>query len=202
MAEQWMQGDLFKAETGWFHVFRSFVDSGALASMDGATVKVYLVIKMHTNIESGIAGPLGHETIARKSGIHHSSVKRAIAKLEALGYLSKTSRGRSYQYRFQERWRVHDEAGKQTAVASWPYVPSQVRSTSEDLKAGRIPASVHIERLQVNINHVSPGGLVINVQETLGQLQPNMRRTLASLLAKAGHDVGSYSQLTGELDHE
>ncbi|MGT0192755.1 helix-turn-helix domain-containing protein [Burkholderia pyrrocinia] len=171
MADQLpVQGELFRAETGWFHVFRSFVDSGALADMDGATLKVYLVIKTHTNIYTGIAGPIGHKTIASKSGLHQSSVKRAIKELESLGYLSKSPCGRSTEYRFKEKWRVQDKDGRQTAIASWGYVPSQVKLTADELQAallaGREPSgTIHIDRLQVNINHVASGAVVINVQE-------------------------------------
>jgi hypothetical protein len=189
-----MQGELFKAETGWFHVFRSFVNSDAFASMDAKTVKVYLVIKTQTNIETGIAGPIEYETIAAKAGISVSSVKRAIPLLESLGYVSRTSSGRSYIYRFQEKWRIHDESGNHTAMASWPYVPALVKSTADDLKAGSVPPSVHIERMQLNINHVAAGGVVINVQDALDQMHPSMRKKLVSLLERAGAiDIGSYT---------
>lgn len=196
-----MQGELFKAETGWFHVFRSFVNSDAFASMDAKTVKVYLVIKTQTNIDTGIAGPIEYETIAAKAGISVSSVKRAIPLLESLGYVSRTPCGRSYIYRFQEKWRIHDESGKHTAMASWSYVPALVKPTADVLKGGSIPPSVHIERVQVNINHVAAGGVVINVQDALDQMHPNMRKKLVSLLERAGAiDVGSYTptQVTGD----
>ena len=218
MADQLpVQGELFKAETGWFHVFRSFVDSGALANMDGATLKVYLVIKTHTNIETGIAGPIGHKTIASKSGLHQSSVKRAIKELEALGYLSKSPRGRSHEYRFKEKWRVQDKDGRQTAIASWEYVPSLVKPTADELRAallaGRLPPDVHIERLQVNINHVAPGAVVINVQEgeqaeVAGKIaHPALRNALNALLVNRVNvpreaSVQSYTQIMDGRDQE
>jgi hypothetical protein len=197
-----MQGELFKAETGWFHVFRSLVNSDAFASMDGKTVKVYLVIKTQTNIDTGVAGPIEYETIAAKAGISVSSVKRAIPQLESLGYVSRSPCGRSYVYRFQEKWRIHDESGKHTAMASWPYIPALVKSTADDLRAGRVPPNVHIERLQLNINHVGAGGVVINVQDALDQMHPNMRKKLISLLERAGAiDIGSYTQVSDDPGH-
>ncbi|CAB3752574.1 helix-turn-helix domain-containing protein [Paraburkholderia humisilvae] len=197
-----MQGELFKAETGWFHVFRSLVNSDAFASMDGKTVKVYLVIKTQTNIDTGLAGPIEYETIAARAGISVSSVKRAIPQLESLGYVSRSPCGRSYVYRFQEKWRIHDESGKHTAMASWPYIPALVKSTADDLRAGRVPPNVHIERLQLNINHVGAGGVVINVQDALNQMHPNMRQKLISLLERAGAiDIGSYTQVSDDPDH-
>jgi hypothetical protein len=201
MSTQLMQGEQFKAETGWFHVFRSLVNSDAFASMDGKTVKVYLVIKTHINIETGVAGPIEYETIAAKAGISVSSVKRAIPLLESLGYVSPSPSGRSYIYRFQEKWRIHDESGNHTAMASWPYIPALVKSTADDLRAGRVPSNVHIERLQLNINHVAAGGVVINVQDALDQMHPSMRQKLVSLLERAGAiEVGSYTQVSDDPD--
>ena len=173
-----------KPETGWFHVFRSLVESGALASMDGSTIKVYLVIKTHTNRESGIAGPLGQDVIAKKAGVHPSSVKRAIAQLEALGFLSKSRRGKACEYRFQEKWRLHDEDGAHAGMASWTYVPALVKTISNDLRAGRVPPSVQIERLQVNINQVEAGGVVINVQDGIGMLLVEQNASMALKLAQ------------------
>jgi len=190
-----VQGDFFEAETGWFHVFRSFVESDAFASMDAKTVKVYLVIKTRTNIKTGDAGPVEYETIAAKAGISVSSVKRAIPLLESLGYVSRVPCGRSYTYRFHEKWRIRDESGNHTAMASWPYTPKLVKSTTDELKAGCVPASVHIERFQVNINHVEAGGVVINVQDALDRMNPSMRKQLVSLLERAGAiDIGTYPQ--------
>lgn len=204
----------FKPETGWFHVFRSLVESGALASMDGSTIKVYLVIKTHTNVESGIAGPLGQDVIAKKAGVHPSSVKRAIAQLEALGFLSKSRRGKACEYRFQEKWRLHDEDGAHAGMASWTYLPALVKAISNDLRAGRVPPSVQIERLQVNINQVGAGGVVINVQDgmdvqqALLKMSPEMRRKMEAILGRVGFVSpdgsvlpGTNPQLTSDPGH-
>jgi len=206
---------VFKPETGWFHVFRSLVESGILSQMDGATVKVYLVIKTHTNGETGVAGPLAYQTIARKAGVHQSSVKRAIARLERLECLSKARRGKAYEYRFREKWRLHDDDGSYVGNASWGYVPKLVKPVSEHLRAGIVPPDVRIERLQININHVEAGGVVINAQEladlhaTLEMMQPDMRRMMFDVLHRAGvvgdseaESARTYSQLTDELDRE
>lgn len=50
MAEQM---ELFGADTGWFHIFRSMIDSGDCAKLGPYAVVVYMVIKAHTNLESG-----------------------------------------------------------------------------------------------------------------------------------------------------
>ena len=88
------QGELFKAETTWFHVFRDMVENGDVAKMGPHAVTVYLVIKAHTNFSTGRAFP-ALETIVEKSGISESQVKRSIKALEELGYVSKEKKGRN-----------------------------------------------------------------------------------------------------------
>ena len=62
------QKELFEAQTTWFHVFKSMIDSGDLARMGPYAATVYLVIKAHTNYATGRAFP-AIETISEKSGI-------------------------------------------------------------------------------------------------------------------------------------
>ncbi len=51
------QGDLFRAETTWFHIFHSMIQTGDISRMGPYAVTVYLVIKAHTNFQSGRAFP-------------------------------------------------------------------------------------------------------------------------------------------------
>lgn len=201
-------GKLIQAETQWIHFFRSMVDSGALAQMSGSSLKVYLVIKAHANYRTGIAFP-ALKTIAEKSGISLAQVKRAIPELESLGYISKSKNGRSNEYLVRETVRIQDDSGNHTGTASWDYRPAMVQETVGDLKdalrtqeigSARI---VHIERLQLNINQVAAGGVVVNMQDALAQMHPNLRERLAGLLERAGAiEVGTYTQLVDEPDHE
>ncbi|HEM7851407.1 helix-turn-helix domain-containing protein [Burkholderia multivorans] len=201
-------GQLIQAETQWIHFFRSMVDSGALAKMSGSSLKVYLVIKAHANYHTGIAFP-GMKTIAEKSGISLAQVKRAIPELESLGYISKSKNGRSNEYRVREVVRIQDDTGNHTGVASWDYKPSMVQETVDELK-GALRAKdignarmVHIERLQVNINQVAAGGVVVNLQEALAQIHPSLRERLGVLLARAGAiDAGTYTQIIDDPCHE
>ena len=57
------QQELFKAETAWFHIFKTMIDNGDVARMGPYAVTVYLVIKSHTNFATGRAFP-ALETIA------------------------------------------------------------------------------------------------------------------------------------------
>lgn len=201
------QGELFQAETQWIHFFRSMVDGGALALMSGSSLKVYLVIKAHINYHTGLAFPC-MQTISEKSGISVAQVKRAIPELESLGYISKFRSGRSNQYRIRETVQIRDESGNSTGKASWDYKPSMVQEAVADLKGALRTRNignariVHIERLQVNVNHVSNGGVVINLQEALDQIHPSLRERLGVLLENVGAiEAGTYTQLTRDTDH-
>lgn len=152
------QGDLFKAETTWFHVFRDMIENGDVAKMGAYAVTVYLVIKAHTNFSTGRAFP-AIETIAGKSGVSVAQVKRCIKTLEEFGYVSREKKGRSNIYRLREKISVTGEDGRPAAVATWDYLPSSVQGAVADLKnvliAGEFGAAkiVHIERLNVQINN-------------------------------------------------
>ncbi|MFP6557103.1 helix-turn-helix domain-containing protein [Paraburkholderia sp. B3] len=211
-----MQGELFKADTHWFHFFRSMVDSGDLSRIAGSSLKVYLVIKAHVNYHTGVGFP-SVVTIAEKSGVSVAQVKRAISELVGFGYILKSSVGRSSEYRIREAVRILDESGNHTGTASWEYVPSAVEDTRDDIKKvlkeqnAENARIVHIERLQVNFNHVEAGGVALNInglndmQAALnqfpdGQLKEQLGRIFLRLSAETEHGE-TYTQLTGEPDH-
>lgn len=153
------QQELFQAETTWFHIFKTMIDSGDAAKMGGTTFLVYSVIKAHTNYSTGRSFP-AHETIAEKSGISIEQVKRCINKLIEMEYVTKGKQGRSNVYTLREKVQVLDGAGRPSAVATWDYLPSTVKAAMADLKnvlmSGDLGGAkiVHIERLQINIgNH-------------------------------------------------
>jgi DNA-binding MarR family transcriptional regulator len=184
-----LQNELFEAETSWFHVFKAMIDSGDLATMSGSSVKVYLVIKAHTNFSTGRAFP-AIETIAAKSGLSRSQVLRELKTLEAMGYLSKSKTGRHNEYRLREKVQITDGDGRPAAVATWDYLPASVKEAVADLRnvlvSGDLGGTkiVHIERLQINI--VQSGGIAINLQGALESVKdPGLRQQLADLFAKA-----------------
>jgi hypothetical protein len=159
MTVETSQQELFQAETTWFHIFKTMIDSGDAAKMGGTTFLVYSVIKAHTNYSTGRSFP-AHETIAEKSGISIDQVKRCINKLIDMEYVTKGKQGRSNVYTLREKVQVLDGAGRPSAVATWDYLPSTVKAAMADLKnvlmSGDLGGAkiVHIERLQINIgNH-------------------------------------------------
>jgi DNA-binding transcriptional ArsR family regulator len=157
------QGDLFKAETTWFHIFRDMVESGDVAKMGPHAVTTYLVIKAHTNFATGQSFP-GVDTIAAKAGMSTRQVLRELKVLEDHGYLNKRKEGRNNHYTLREKVQVTDTEGRPTAVATWDYLPNSVKSAVADLKnvlvTGDLSGAkvVHIERLHLNVQINNAGG--------------------------------------------
>jgi len=168
------QAELFQAETTWFHVFRSMVESGDVAKMGPHAVTVYLVIKAHTNFSTGRAFP-AIETICEKSGISPSQVKRELKTLEQYKYITKERRGRNNVYALREKIELTDAAGRPQAVATWDYLPSSVGAAVAELKnvlvTGEVAGAkiIHIERLNVQINN---GGQNVQINEAAPRKVP------------------------------
>ncbi len=180
------QQELFEAQTQWFHVFKTMIDSGDLATLSGSAVKVYLVVKSFTNFATGRAFP-ALETIAEKSGLSLAQVKRELKTLEERHYLTKAKAGRRNEYRLREKVEITDGSGRPAAVATWDYLPSSVQHAMADLKnvlvTGDLAGAkiVHIERLQVNVTHLHDNAVNFNVQQfnaDLEKLPPAMREKL------------------------
>jgi DNA-binding transcriptional MocR family regulator len=150
------QGELFQAETSWFHVFRAMVESGDVAKLGPHAVTCYLVIKSYANWSTGRAFP-ALETIAAKAGVSLAQVKRSLTALEAQGYIVKEKRGRNNCYALREKVEVLDGQGRPTAVATWDYLPNSVREAQAELKNFLMSGKaldggvVHIERLTINV---------------------------------------------------
>jgi len=189
MAEQ---HELFEAQTQWFHVFKSMIDNGDLAKMSGSAVKVYMVIKAHTNFSTGRSFP-AIETVAEKAGLSVAQVKRELKTLEEFGYINKGKTGRNNVYTLREKVNIEDSQGRPTAVATWDYLPSSVQQAVADLKnvlvTGDLAGAkiVHIERLNVQvINGTNNMGVQFNesdiaslpkeMQDMLLKLRENMQK--------------------------
>lgn len=203
-----VQAKLFEADTQWFHVFKSMIESGELANISGSAIKVYLVIKSHSNYKSGKSFP-SEETMAEKSGLSVSQVKRCVKELKELAYLSVTKQGRKNHYMLKEKVSVRNEKGNSTAQVTWDYIPGMVADAVEELKnyvkTGHTEKTqiIHIENLQLNINQVGNGGVVLNNQVfDLSNFDPKMQEQVRGFLAKAGIQIPqSYTQLTDDTCH-
>lgn len=183
--------ELFKAETTWFHVFKDMIDNGDMATLDGSTIKVYLVIKSYTNFSTGRAFP-AHELIASKAGLSERQVIRCLLELEQAQYITKEKVGRHNVYTLREKVSIKDSEGRPQAVATWDYIPNSVKDAMAELKhavitgdmvGGRI---IHIENLvlnvmtgdnstQVNINGADFDKLPVNIKEKLAGLRTALK---------------------------
>lgn len=179
------QHELFEANTTWFHVFKSMIDSGDVKKLGPYAVTVYLVIKGYTNFSTGRAFP-SIETISDKSGVSVPQVKRELKKLQELGYISVEKKGRSNVYTLREKIELKDDAGRPAAVATWDYLPSSVSAAVADLKNVMMSGDaanariVHIERLTVNV--ANAGGTVINITE----MPEDLRARIDALIKRHG----------------
>lgn len=180
--------DELRAETTWFHVFRSMFSSGDAAKMGPHAVVVYLVIKAHANFRTGFASP-SIDLISTMSGVSRSQVIRALETLEREGYIERTLAGRSNKYVLREKVLIRDRSGQQSAVASWNYLPGSLHTTIDHVKtatrSGDLASSpvVHIERLQVNVTQVQGPTLMLNLADIEG-LPPGAKDALLSLYGK------------------
>jgi hypothetical protein len=168
-------GELFEAETSWFHIFKSLIDSGDLAKMGGTTFAVYAVVKSYINWSTGRAFP-GLDLVAEKSGVSKATVIRSLAALENMGYIVREKTiGRVTKYRLKEQVPISQD-GRPVAVATWDYLPSIVGQAHAELRnfmatgiaEGRI---VHIEHLTINI--ANAGGVVNSSSGGVVNSQPN-----------------------------
>ena len=164
------QGELFKAETMWFHVFKDMIDSGDMARLEGGTIKVYLVIKSYTNFSTGHAFP-SIELIAEKSGLSDRQVRRCIADLEQAGYITKDKTKRHNLYTLREKVNIKSDDGRPQAVATWDYLPGSVRDAVADLKnvlvTGDFAGAKIISIQNLTVNVVNVGDNSVNVMDSV-----------------------------------
>jgi DNA-binding transcriptional ArsR family regulator len=153
---------LFSAETTWFHVFKSMIESGDAARLGGTVFLIYCVIKAHTNFKQGAAFP-SVETIARLAGVSDRQVMRALQALEENGYLTKARHGRNNVYTLREKVTLNDPEGRPAAVATWDYLPATVEAARAELRHfmltgdDQAPQIIHIDRLIIENLNVQVG---------------------------------------------
>ena len=192
MSEEKGQGELFKAETTWFHVFKDMIENGDVAKMGPTTTTVYLVIKAHTNFSTGRAFP-AHETIAEKTGLSVDTVKRSIITLVEMGYITKAKSGRANVYTLREKVSILDAGGEVQALATWDYIPTGVRGAIADLRNVLVSPGldgarvVHIEHLNVNVLTGANARVVYNQGDGTPTKMPTpeLQRQFDELMAKA-----------------
>jgi hypothetical protein len=188
------QTELFTAVTTWFHVLNDMIDGGDMAKLDGSAVKVYLVVKSHTNFSTGRAFP-SLELIQEKAGLSKSQAIRSLASLEEFGYITKEKSGRHNVYTLREKVSIRDEEGRPQAVATWDYIPHRVKEAIAELKHATVSGElmggkiIHIETLNLNVNIFNGENANQTVNNLLtgdlDKLPPDMRKSLEAIREQA-----------------
>lgn len=186
MTKEEKQEELFKAETSWFHVFKDMIDNGDMARLDGSAIKVYLVVKSYTNFATGRAFP-ALELIAGKAGLSERQVMRCFTELESAGYITKEKSGRQNVYTLREKVSITDADGRPQAVATWDYIPNNVKTAMAELRHAVVTGEmmggkiIHIENLILNVmtgDHATQ----VNINEAdLDKLGPEMKGKMLSM---------------------
>lgn len=128
------QGDLFKADLSWFHIFKELVRNGTWASLSPNAKAIYPVIKTFVNWESGDAFP-SIDTLEQFSGVSRPSVVKALKELEGMGLLFKESkRGKGSSYTLIEKFAVQDQSGNIATEISFDYTPRDLEKAIVEIK--------------------------------------------------------------------
>jgi DNA-binding transcriptional ArsR family regulator len=174
----------FQAETTWFHIFRSMIESGDAAKMGGNAFLVYCIIKGHTNFKTGRAWP-GIDLIMEKAGLSKSQVLRELDSLEEMKYITRTREGRKNVYTLREKVGITDEKGRPVADATWDYVPDGVKGAVADIKnvimSGEFDGAkvINIENLTINYfrDQASQWNMK-SLMENMDKLTPELKALL------------------------
>lgn len=178
MPNQSKQLPLLEAQTSWFHVFRSMIESGDAGKMGGTCFLIYSVIKAHTNWATGRSFP-SIETIMEKACVSKNTVLRSLEILEEMGYLTKEKQGRQNYYTLREKVQIEDDQGRPAAVAMWDYLPSTVKAAQAELKNFVMTGEatdfriIHVETLNLNVQ-INQGDH--NTQFNLGNVKDQKLR--------------------------
>lgn len=179
----------YQAETSWFHLFRSMIESGDAKSLGPHAFTVYCVIKSHTNFNTGEAFP-SVKTIVDKSGISKMTVLRALKSLADHGYIQVEKKGRKNVYRLREKVTINDSQGRPSAVATWDYLPTTIKQAQAELRNFLLEGNgeglqlIQIDTLHLNVQ-INQGGE--NVQNNIDPgvvKDPHLRKMLERIRKK------------------
>jgi DNA-binding transcriptional MocR family regulator len=191
-ADEQQQFELFRAETTWFHVFRSMIEGGDVARIGPYAFTVYAVIKAYTNFRTGRAFP-GIPEIMEKSGISKSQVIRALDTLEENGYITREKKGRSNTYTLREKVGISDSQGRPVASAAWDYVPDGVKGAVADLKnvlmTGDFAGAKIVSIQNLTVNVFNDQSTQINIDRLLDNMDKLPAETRDILRRRLGQDT-------------
>jgi hypothetical protein len=147
--------EVFKVNTGWFHVVRDMFEAGAVARMGATAFALYCAIRCFAAGATGRARP-SVSKLGQYVGVSPRTVARLLRDLEALGYIQCTLRqGRPSSYITLDQFRV--TRGRLTVShVSAVYVPNRFMSIREAVERAAMGAHAnpaicveHVEHLNV-----------------------------------------------------
>jgi len=194
------------AHTSWFHVFRSMVDSGDVATMGSGPAALYLVVKSCLSWNSGKAFP-SQETLAKKAGMSRRTVQRHLDTLAEYGYLHVEcgkDDGVTNTYTLREKIVLHGHGtGEPEAVASWDYLPGSVKAAVQEVHRVALTGDfagakiIHIENLTINIQNFATGDYAAQFCTELEKIKdPGLRKQILSAYEKAMSRKAAEQQAT------
>lgn len=159
------QMDLFQADARWFISMCSMFSDGQVAEMGPHAYVVFCFLKSTADLRSGVSLTSG-DAIAEGSGVSRRQVWRAIAKLEEMGYVTRTPTPQGTQFRLREQVRLLAPDKTPVGIASWDYRPEvgmrQLQAELKQILSNAKPQSspiinIHINNLQVQYVHGGQG---------------------------------------------
>jgi len=203
-----MQQELFKAQTAWFHVFKSMVQSGDVAAMGPGATTVYLVIKAYTNWQDGRSFP-SQKIIAEKTGMNDRTVRRHLKTLADFGYLNIESGkldGRNNRYTLREKIVIRNSEDEPAAVATWDYLPSTVKAAVAEIRNLALKGDfdgvqlINIERLEINIGQLGLAHYMTQFQSELKKLPLDLQTAIKTALSASHAQSLAVNELKPSAD--
>jgi hypothetical protein len=161
------------AETTFFHVFRSMFGTGDVKKMGVNAYAIYGALKYHADFKTGEAYP-GIPVLMGLTGVGRKGTMDALEVLVAMGYCTKTRRGRAgNEYLLREKIAIEDAEGAIVAQGSFDYMPLGIKRAVHDLKhvllTGDLNGAkiINIERLTINV--LSDNAYQVNGNVTVGR---------------------------------
>lgn len=201
------QGELFRADTTWFHVFHALLRSKGWAEMSPAAAKIYITAKGFVNWKTGAAFP-SLDTLEDYSGLSRPTITKALKELEELGHIrSVKTAGKKTIYTMLERVPITGADGRPSAVATFDYLPGMVKEAVAELKNVLIKGEladgkhIHIETLNLTVNigtNVAAGNQTIVDVDGLEELRKIRKMLDQGHVKEASERVHRLTDGTGE----